>query len=383
MVLDNIDSLESVGFTDSPPDPDGDPYTSSESETRMQYRIDTDRLPRPMKMLGGLPGFDSLLEMRLKLRIQNATNLLGRPPTQEEVNALAFWTAKQLSLMSYGPATGYSWGLWRAYATRGTFGFPFYTPKFKHNGLAWPSSSFKLFSGPMALGAWHCTRAAAYCLLGRFVSSIFFTSYSVSVMAVGERTDQRLKEYVQARDREVRAVRDHTPSTQSRSVEPTMPSTRHDQTSQAEQAESSLDTGKQPWVFDTGSDDAPLSPDGEKGKEDVSSMGGSVWERLRQQGASQTTASTDCGSTWSSVRASSGTSPSQRTWAASRSPSQQGHDGPHNQGSVGGKDSFAYSVGEEGRQLAREEAQRDFDARVEQERMGGSFTSGTGYRKRQ
>jgi hypothetical protein len=45
-------------------------------------------------------------------------------------------------------------------------------------------------------------------------------------------------------------------------------------------------------------------------------------------------------------------------------------------------DDFAFSKENEERSLARTEAQREFDARVERERRGGDFSSGSGNQKR-
>jgi hypothetical protein len=46
-----------------------------------------------------------------------------------------------------------------------------------------------------------------------------------------------------------------------------------------------------------------------------------------------------------------------------------------------GEDSFSFSQGEEDKQLAKTEAQKEFDARLERERSGKDFDEGSG-RKR-
>ncbi len=45
-------------------------------------------------------------------------------------------------------------------------------------------------------------------------------------------------------------------------------------------------------------------------------------------------------------------------------------------------DSFAFSKSEEERNYAKEEAQKEFDARVERERRGGDFSQGGGDQRR-
>jgi hypothetical protein len=381
MVLEEVKS-EPDGFSDSPPSSDNDPYSSPESGPGIDYHINSETLPQPMALFRGRASYNAFFNAQLTRRIHNAATRLGRPPTQEEVDSLAYWTAKQLSLISYGPPIGYAGGLWRAYATRKTFRFPFYTPKFEHKGLAWPSSTIKILSGSMAVKAWHGTRAAAYFMLGRYLGLVLATYYSLNVVGFGERLDPRLKEYVQAVDREVKAVRGQFPSTRSISKEPprnpTMPwpeQSREPQPNQAEDSPDSPQTEGQLWGFDTDYDGN--SPADGKRTENIGTTEGSAWERLRQQGTSQ--AGKNHGSGWLSGRGQQSSPPRQSELSRNRSPSQQD---PNSQGDSAAEESFAFPKSEEERQLAKEEAQKDFDSRVEQERKGGHFDSGKGYAKR-
>lgn len=79
-------------------------------------------------------------------------------------------------------------------------------------------------------------------------------------------------------------------------------------------------------------------------------QGGSSWERLRQK-------------------------------AASGTPSISGTPRRSQVDSSPGDDSFSFSQGDEDKQLAKSEAQKDFDARLERERTGRDFDEGNG-RKR-
>lgn len=90
-----------------------------------------------------------------------------------------------------------------------------------------------------------------------------------------------------------------------------------------------------------------------------STTGGSAWERLRQQ-ASQNASTTP----------------------SSRQP-QTRVQGEQREGSTLG-DSFSFSESDEERQLARSEAQREFDARMDREREGKDFSddSNRGGRRR-
>jgi hypothetical protein len=380
MVLEEVNKSELDGFSDSPPSSDDDPYSPSESETRIDYHINSETLPQPMALLRGRASYNTFFNAQLAQRIHNAATRLGRSPTQEEVDSLAYWTAKQLSIISYGLPIGYAGGLWRAYATRKTFRFPFYAPKFEHKGLVWPSSAINILSGSIAVKAWHGTRAAAYLVLGRYLGLFLATFYSLNVVGVGERADPRLKEYIQAVDRDVKAARGHLPSTQPISKEPSrspmMPWPEQSREPQLNRAENTLDPPRteQVWGFGTGDNDA--SSTGGKRIKDVATNGVSAWERIRQQGTSQVGKNRESGSLGKGQQSNP---PRQSEWSSNRSPSRQDPDG---QGNSTTEDSFAFPKSEEERQLAKEEAQKDFDARVEQERRGGDFSSGKGYAKR-
>jgi hypothetical protein len=62
----------------------------------------------------------------------------------------------------------------------------------------------------------------------------------------------------------------------------------------------------------------------------------------------------------------------QRGWAGVREQAQ----------SPTASDDYAFSKETEERSLARDQAQKEFDARVERERRGGDFSSGSGDQKR-
>ena len=106
---------------------------------------------------------------------------------------------------------------------------------------------------------------------------------------------------------------------------------------------------RQPKDFGSDFDDAsPTGGSGAMGGEDGS--GGSVWERIRQQSASE---------------------PS--TPNAGRRSGFRGSGAPQEGTTTG--DSFSFSSSDEERSYAQTEAQKEFDERVERERKGGDFSS--------
>ncbi|MDA4133628.1 MAG: hypothetical protein OK454_10985, partial [Thaumarchaeota archaeon] len=79
---------------------------------------------------------------------------------------------------------------------RNNFRFPFYTPKGAwFNPLAFPSSGRPLLSGGSALMAWQGLRFSAYGILVHWFIGTFVKSYAASVLLVSLHTDPRLKQF--------------------------------------------------------------------------------------------------------------------------------------------------------------------------------------------
>ena len=110
---------------------------------------------------------------------------------------------------------------------------------------------------------------------------------------------------------------------------------------------------RQPKDFasDFGSDFDDASPTGGSGTMDGD--GGSVWERIRQQSASE---------------------PSRSSIGRGRAIRGSGVRQEQQEGSTSG-DSFSFSSSDEEKGYAKAEAQKEFDERVEKERRGGDFSS--------
>ncbi len=419
MVLqDASTSTVNDSFEDSAPETDSDPYAGDNGRAS-NYRIDPSRLPKPIPIIGPLIGYnEALLSKLVTNKIAHASQLLHRPMTQEEVDALAFWSAKQISIVSYGAPIGVAGGLWRCYTTADSFRVPFYKPNLEtFNAYEFPRW-VTLLRGQKAVVAWHAVRALAYGGVGNIIGSLFFGSYSMTVAAVGELSDKRLKPFVDAARTEGNKARgsltgasgqrgmgqqqqrggigpasnhqgdanraDSTElawdisSTQvdesqdgptdglraSPQAQPapaqTTPRPRWPQAKPVPVQAQAEDNSAQPFgIFDD------ASPTGGQGVQaDIraapTSQGGSAWDRIRK-----------------------GEKPTPRGPATSiqQQPSQSAWQQRQREGSTTG-DSFAFSKSEEERSLAKEEAQKVFDARVERESRGGDFSQGSGDEKR-
>lgn len=210
MVLSDTAPPQS-SFDDTPPQSDSDRYAEfSQSENLDTYRIDGTSLPKPFPGSSILGYNNANLAKLVHVRVDQARKILNRPPTTDEATALAYWTAKQVSILSYGTPVGVGLGLYRAYSTAPTFQFPFFKPDpEKFNPNVFPSPKYNLATGMKAITSWHAIRMLAYGTVGNFIGSILFASYSMSVVSIGEITDKRLKEYIVA----LKSVAQHAPAT--------------------------------------------------------------------------------------------------------------------------------------------------------------------------
>jgi hypothetical protein len=422
MVLEDASPIGSEAFSDDAPDSDSDPYSTSGSPTSA-LMLDTSKFPKPFPILGPMFGYNGqLLSKLVQKRVDAAAKVLERPTTEDEATAIAYWTAKQVAVTSWGAPLGIAAGAWRAYQTADTFRFPFYKPEpDTFRALAWPSSRAALLSGPTAVAAWHATRLLAYGFMGTFIGRILLTSYGMSVATVGEITDPRLKNYVERVRKVAQSARGKLPNESQRpgkvgevqkkdatttwkgrtreigdNASPDIEDYGDTKTSESpaivEDAVMPDPNTKTPergsrlsretyprgvnagpsqtegeaQSFDDSFDE--VSPTGGRGMEDTVAAGGSAWDRIRRQASSQAAGNRE--SNWPARQTQQAPRPDQRAWM--RDSQRHPRQGPET------GDSISYSKSEEERQLARAEAQKEFDARVEQERRGGDFSSDNG-----
>ncbi|KUJ20435.1 uncharacterized protein LY89DRAFT_640003 [Mollisia scopiformis] len=384
-------SMSNDSFSDGAPSSDYDPYQNEQNP--VTYHIDYSHFPKPIPIFGRLFGYnDAMVSQLVQRKLDNATKLLNRPVTQDEATALAYFSAKQVSIMSYGSPAGLAGGLWRCYATIDTFQFPFFKPdleKFRFDKF--PSTRAPVLRDLRAIAAWHMVRAASYSTVGITIGNILFGSYAASVTVAGEMLDTRLKTYVEAiRERQRQNIPQGTKGSQPQTGQTGTISTGgsklpYDQSpagifGQADMTPSSgtYDSGVQvqpqrrQWPlprqippqapqapaddqakpFDMFDGASPTSGQGMMGDITPAQPQGSAWERLRR-GEKPAAA------------------PSTTTYQQQQRQTQR----EQRDGSTIG-DGYTFSRSDEERSYAKEEAQKEFDARIELERRGGDFNAG-------
>lgn len=428
----------------STPDPyDSSPsnYTSSAS---LPSHIDLKALPHGLPILGPLTGYTSTnLALIIHRRFASTSQTISRGLSEDEMTAIAYHTAKGHAIASYGPSLGIAAAFYRIRATRAEFRWPLYGRLMSEEvgqGF-WDGHSLRIggreilkqFPASAKANMLHFLRGSAYVTLGLFIVSPGVAAYGATVSAVGELRDNRLAQVSQAlravADREIKERRVKSGEMRNERIGQTtgqgskdagsvyrermermgeksggrgddddmsptggalmsdygqdeeqgrlggtgdMAGILSDGQMQASQVQAQPEprtspTGsrantfqmeevaRQPQNFGEDFDDA--SPTGGSGAMDDG--GGSAWERIRHQSASGS---------------SSGSEPSLRRARGFRREQQEG--------STTG-DSFSFSSSEEERSYAKDEAQREFDERVEKERRGGDFSGsgGSGWRR--
>ena len=441
MPLD-MTSSDTYDTPDSSPDPYATSSTTSATNGLPPY-IDLSSLPSGLPILGPLTGYTPARKVaHIQKRFAQLSETIRRPLTESEQTAIAYYTAKNFAISSYGPTAGVAAGAYRAYATRAEFRWPMYgkiisdapaegeVQKGFWDGQKMRAGGKEILQGVSSqakANLLHVSRGWAYCLIGWYFVPLFVGSYAATVAAVGEVRDPRLQECHRGlreavgRDQKQRKERAGEIAKQTDARRegrmPNFPSPREkdqgrgrrdggfevddasptggammdmgmdeeqervsgaggmggvlsDGQMRTAEAKARPQPGQSPasnraatfqmekverQPKDFGSDFDDASPTvGSEGMDGGDGSGGSVWERIRQQSASEPSGS--------GMRRGRGTKGS-------------GVQQEQQDGSTTG-DSFSFSSSDEERSYAKAEAQREFDERVEKERRGGDFTSG-------
>lgn len=383
------------------------------------YNIDLDKLPRvwspfPRPISGPA-------QAALGDHLSTVQSILKRPLTQTEVDALSFHFVNGMRITSLGGPVGFAAGIIAAYNSRGEWQFPFWKPK---ENSRFNPNIFGPLKGLPAQRLWGFARWNAYGFTGMLFAMIFFGTYSVSVSGAGRATDQRLKDF--NRDIQERIKQSgNTPMPPRQGQRSPIGTPAGNMDHQVERARTMLEQGRErnqqraqqaAQQAQSRQMDDDMSPTSGSWMDDYKSASSDtgllsdsqIQEQERRQRASADSSPTSnrdntfdmnkvtsqpTNSDNSSPQASGRPVPAGSSWerlrreaqAQKQAPSQESRQGrtagwgavqrEQQTGSTVG-DSFSFSSTEEERQLAKSEAQKDFDARLERERQGGDFNQG-------
>ncbi|KAB8342931.1 hypothetical protein FH972_022528 [Carpinus fangiana] len=408
MVLDEASPTGSA-VTDDIPYSDADPYASPSSTPSPngpglgEYRLDMSQLPKGLPLLGPLFGFtpQRLLNV-IVLDSARVKAIAGRPLTQPEFDAISYHCAKMNAISSYGAPVGIAGGIWRAQNSRKTFRFPFWQPEYNpdkpHQEGKFDPSRFGPLKGAQAHAAWHAMRRMSFALIGGAVGMALFNSYATTVAIAGQRTDNRMKDIMSTLQSMTPEERRYRAEQASREVRGQM--NRPQQGVQLQgrgRQEQTQSQGYEQVVDATEASSidqqTPHEPSDQR-QRPQSSQQYSVPTRQRQSQSAEfdfddaspqrsTPSSPSSSDPWETLRQNARNGVqyqgpqgpgSGSAWIGKRGSQADGLQNQQRQSTAVG-DSFSFSKSDEERQLAKEEAQREFDARIDRERQGQDFNS--------
>ncbi|KAF2266763.1 hypothetical protein CC78DRAFT_106970 [Lojkania enalia] len=384
MVLEDLDSLGPNGDFSNPPDHLGPP------------RYDASQLPQPIPIIGPLMGFTSeAIRLNVESTFSVAESKLHRRMTPEECQAMATHIHELEQGRSSFAAIGGVMGMWNWYKTIPTNRYPFYQPK--------PESitpnKFLFIKGPMAPYFRHSWRLLLYSVVGQQLG-LLVSQFVVRPQAVRKSAnDPRLLQFRQdlraANGIDMRSggrgVHGGQNTRQSHEMERTgMAPSRVGggrPSSSTVEDDMSPTSGNDPWpsALSSSMSDYGSYPDSAQGRsqqspssiysarswpksrnraddDDASPTGGLFQDEVENQPKATESA-------WERLRRGGGPLPSQRVVPPRPEPGRK----EQNEDSTL-VDSFTFSESDEERRIARERAQREFDARIERERQGKDFS---------
>ncbi|KAL9045955.1 MAG: hypothetical protein Q9214_001095 [Letrouitia sp. 1 TL-2023] len=405
-----LDTPLSFKFYDASPENTADAYDSSSSSDfwnskNPSHKVYLGQLSQPF-FFGPLFGYTQKYRARvLSQRLHKHAEVLGRPLWPKEIDSIVYHSNKGIVYASYGTPISFAIGCQRAWASRETSKFPF-VGEVKQEGNVWDGQRIRvagrdLLKGEAAKKLMLGLRLSIYGGLWMVCGSIFFASYAGVTVAVGETRDPTLKEFNTALNRKLtQGMKAQEANKDGNEIEGLGPRNagefrKYMRRKKADQDDASPSAEE----FDYGADGANESElsdsqmGSQRARQQIESLKSSTTRRASDPGrqiserepvsfsedfddASPTRgrggAGDQNGSAWDRIRRQA-SNPSGEV--QQRRPRQTHEVRKEQQAGPTLGDRFTFSSEEEERQLAKDEAQKDFDARLERERRGGDFSS--------
>lgn len=420
MVLEEASAgQDTSSFSENVPSSDLDPYASSNGSysptSGSNYvpvpfpgantvYINMDNIPRAFSFFGGRQ-HPQIVIKSIQEQCRFLQTVVQRPIRQEEADALAFHAGKAIRVGSWGFPIGTSLATMQWLRTYKDYRFPGWSPM--KSGKNSPDR-FGPLRGQAARVTWHSTRYSAYLIAGSILGQVLFGSYAMSLSLAGRAMDPRLKDFMDAlqkRQREGVGMQrppdesDGPRKDETYEMARQRRSTQNEAQSRSERQEVFRNRQAQMQRKKAAADDDMSPTSGAFEEEYMGGGGGSGLmsdsqareQQYQQPRADNMASSSDASSRSTTQRRSSDSSSTQTpaagggsAWDRLRQGAMSGSESSSSsrraqalQGSSG-DNSFSFSQGDEDRQLARSEAQKQFDARIEREREGRDFEDSKG-----
>ena len=324
-------------------------------------------------------------------RLAATSFLFGHQPLDRElVDIVSYAAAKRSVTDAYArPVIAIGAGVcWAAGYSK--YNFPFWKPKPSSiNPELFPGKRLTLATGPRATLAWHGARLVAWYVAWRVFGGWVAGVYGDGVFSATVMRNKSFKAKMMQKDTERPELKDehpveHTPDHGYQDDQQQLPQQaqtsyyqriqqhrqeqkQQHQVQQPQTQQPTYNDADDDYLFDDASPVAPTSRGTGTINSPVVQTSGSAWERLRQQakgGPKQAPGSTTATTPATYVKPSQ--SPS---WAERRAAAAGGGEGQ----------SYSYSETDQERALAKEQAQREFDAMLERERRGDGSSRGRSF----
>jgi hypothetical protein len=392
--------LDTAAFDNSPAS-DFDPYVQNATSSPSQssngaLHIDLSKASRPFPFLGPLLGFNQAQLVKMTSDVaREAPRIIARPLTQDEVDAVVTSVSKYAQVHSWIYANALIFAGFKAQSTRKEMGFPLGFPTGKiFKNLSINFDKFGPLTGPLSRAAWNTVRTTVWMAWWGLPAYIVGGVVGQMAMAQTQMADKRLKQFQQDMGSESSRARLNAAVQRRQSGLPQQPVTQTQQDDDGMNPQLGSETvldksedrgrrGVEEFMRSSPKEPSPQSSTGEPQLEpskyrfqspdersqalsaaeqssNMNASGGSAWDRIRNQAGQNESA-------WDRVRRGSG-----------QGEQQVGPDQWQSRDNVPLTDSFTFDERDEDRHLAKTEAQREFDQRVERERQGKDFSEGKG-----
>lgn len=343
--------------------------------------------------------------------IRAVENKTGTPLSQQEAEAMAMYASKRTSTMVGAQWFAILGGFFMAWRGRSVMKFPFLRPKPMERYNVFPFGALPILSNGRARLMWHLTRANMYAALFLFAAAPLAGSMGTTQMTVGLYRDSRTHELVKRVGNFDRIQGNRASAGAS-----TQPASQASKTQQSQMTSPQDDASPSAWNDDAYTTSLPSDSSGDTNFTDDSTDTEALndpnmqrrqarqpppnaWNRASDKNnqqldqnrsssssdfffddasptagndpdmsASQPYSRRPAGSAWESIRRGTNTSQKQnqsQSTAFNRNQKEQNYENR--------EESFTFSPAQEDAQLAKNQAQRDFDAMLDRERrQGGS-----------
>lgn len=174
-----------------------EPQNFATTSAQAVRELDISKYPRPIPLVGPVFGFtNDNLQQIMAANAYRFSVAANRPLNTDEIDAIAYHSAKRYSITSFASPLGFMAGIYRSETTKADFRFPFFKPdlsKFDFRSI--PGSALK---SDAIHAVWNNIRRLSYLCVSIPFARLIVGSYATTVAMVQQTQDPRLHEVREA-----------------------------------------------------------------------------------------------------------------------------------------------------------------------------------------